>query len=304
MLRLSRLTAGYCSSRLFTASVLMNKVAAEAGKTGIKSLDNALDKKAGSRRMTETALAAKAGAKVLKKLNAHRSSMGKIASRQREQLRQRIRMVVTSNHPDKSALQNELVKEAKALNVPKDKLKLWLGADTKSLLVYFDGPGEIFAMAEIVDSKYDIGKAISILKPVFESKRLGLADKWSLNANQKRDTYLDYVGKVTITTELDEDEIMEVALELDVSDVKDRDCAFEFIVPARDTSNLLAELEKQSKISVQNSELTYLAATPIEIDDDDFEAVDLFEEKLTVLLSSNDFAMELGNIYYNFEINE
>ncbi|CBY18003.1 unnamed protein product [Oikopleura dioica] len=254
--------------------------------------------------MTETALAAKAGAKVLKKLNAHRSSMGKIASRQREQLRQRIRMVVTSNHPDKSALQNELVKEAKALNVPKDKLKLWLGADTKSLLVYFDGPGEIFAMAEIVDSKYDIGKAISILKPVFESKRLGLADKWSLNANQKRDTYLDYVGKVTITTELDEDEIMEVALELDVSDVKDRDCAFEFIVPARDTSNLLAELEKQSKISVQNSELTYLAATPIEIDDDDFEAVDLFEEKLTVLLSSNDFAMELGNIYYNFEINE
>jgi len=36
MLRLSRLTAGYCSSRLFTASVLMNKVAAEAGKTGIK----------------------------------------------------------------------------------------------------------------------------------------------------------------------------------------------------------------------------------------------------------------------------
>jgi len=50
--------------------------------------------------------------------------------------------------------------------------------------------------------------------------------------------------------------------------------------------------------------LTYLAATPIEIDDDDFEAVDLFEEKLTVLLSSNDFAMELGNIYYNFEINE
>jgi len=87
-------------------------------------------------------------------------------------------------------------------------------------------------------SKYDIGKAISILKPVFESKRLGLADKWSLNANQKRDTYLDYVGKVTITTELDEDEIMEVALELDVSDVKDRDCAFEFIVPARGMKKL------------------------------------------------------------------
>ena len=101
--------------------------------------------------MTETALAAKAGAKVLKKLNEHRNSMGKIASRQREQLRQRIRMVVTSNHPDKSSLLNELVKEAKALNVPKDKLKLWLGADAKSLLVYFDGPGEIFAMAEIVD---------------------------------------------------------------------------------------------------------------------------------------------------------
>lgn len=100
-------------------------------------------------------MAAKAGAKVLKKLNEHRSHMGKIASRQREQLRQRIRMVVTSNHPDKSALLNDLVKEAKSLNVPKDKLKLWLGADSKSLLLYFDGPGEIFAMAEIVD-RYSI----------------------------------------------------------------------------------------------------------------------------------------------------
>ena len=82
-------------------------------------------------------------------------------------------------------------------------------------------------------SKYEIGKAISILKPVFESKRLGLADKWSLNANQKRDTYLDYVGKVTVSPELEEDDLMEVALELDVSDVKENDGAFEFIVPAR-----------------------------------------------------------------------
>ena len=168
MLRLGASTAG----RLLSASFARNKVAAEAGKTGIKvrviqsiefrtslrkindpiqSLDAALDKKAGSRRMTETALAAKAGAKVLKKLNEHRNSMGKIQARQREQLRQKIRMVVTSNHPDKSSLLNGLTKEAKSLNVPKDKLKLWLGADAKSLLVYFDGPGEIFAMAEIVD---------------------------------------------------------------------------------------------------------------------------------------------------------
>ena len=71
-----------------------------------------------------------------------------------------------------------------------------------------------------------------------------------------------------------------------------------------ETSNLLAELQNQPKISVRNSELTYLAASPIEIDDEDFEDIDLFEEKLTVLLSNNDFAMELGNIYYNFEINE
>lgn len=129
---------------------------------------------------------------------------------------------------------------------------------------------------------------------------------------------MDYVGKVTVATELVEDDLMEVALELDVSDVKESEGAFEFIVPARgtkkksilftrifqETSNLLTELEKQPKITVQNSELTYLAASPVEIDDEDFEAVDLFEEKLTTLLSSNDFAMELGNIYYNFEINE
>ena len=96
--------------------------------------------------------------------------MGKIASRQREQLRQRIRMVVTSNHPDKTARLNELTKEAKALNVPKDKLKLWLGADSKSLLVYFDGPGEIFAMVEIVDRfmlvKFQISELANLVNTI------------------------------------------------------------------------------------------------------------------------------------------
>jgi transcriptional/translational regulatory protein YebC/TACO1 len=65
-----------------------------------------------------------------------------------------------------------------------------------------------------------------------------LADKWSLNANQKRDSYLDYVGKVTVVTELVEDDLMEVALELDVSDVKESEGAFEFIVPARGTKKI------------------------------------------------------------------
>ena len=89
---------------------------------------------------------------------------------------------------------------------------------------------------KLIFSKYDLGKAISILKPVFESKRIGLADKWSLNPNQKRDVYLDYVGRVSVTTELEEDDLMEVALELDVSDVKEVDGGFEFIVPARGTA--------------------------------------------------------------------
>lgn len=46
---------------------------------------------------------------------------------------------------------------------------------------------------------------------------------------------MDYVGKVTVATELVEDDLMEVALELDVSDVKESEGAFEFIVPARGT---------------------------------------------------------------------
>ena len=47
--------------------------------------------------------------------------------------------------------------------------------------------------------------------------------------------YLDYVGKVTVSTELEEDDLMEVALELDVSDIKEIEGGFEFIVPARGT---------------------------------------------------------------------
>lgn len=282
--------------------MIRSKLTADVTKTGIKSLDTAMDKKAGSRRMNETKLAAKAGAKVLAKLNDYRTQQGRAQSRAREQLRQRIRMVVTSNHPDKSTLLAQLSKEAKSLNVPKDKLRLWLGTDAKSLLIYFDGPGDIFAMAEIVDSKYDLNKSISILKPVFESKRIGLSDTWSLNTNQKRDTYLDYVGKISVTTELDEDDMMEIALELDVSDVNQFDGGFDLLVPARDTTDILTKLKQEDKVTVIGSELTYVAASPITIEDEEMELVDIFAEKLSILLSSPDFAMELGSIYYNFEL--
>ena len=96
----------------------------------------------------------------------------------------------------------------------------------------------IFAIAIAICAQFaKIAKKFTSL-PVFESKRLGLADKWSLNANQKRDSYLDYVGRVTVATELVEDDLMEIALELDVSDVKESEGVFEFIVPARGTKKL------------------------------------------------------------------
>ena len=77
--------------------------------------------------------------------------------------------------------------------MPKDKLKMWLGQDTASHMIYIDGPNGSFAVLEIVDTLYNIDKVVRILDPLLTAKSHSSHFKGLWKINQKRDEYL---GKV------------------------------------------------------------------------------------------------------------
>ena len=130
---------------------------------------------------------------MLDKLNARRMAQGKENSKLREQLRQKIRAVVTSGAEsgEKQRELKKLTEDAKKLNIPKEKLKMWLGKDTKSHLIYVDGPNDIVALLEIVDTNYTADKIRVILGPLINARKYEtkLKNSWSIDSG-RRSSYL------------------------------------------------------------------------------------------------------------------
>ena len=129
---------------------------------------------------------------MLSRLNDRRAAQGQQNSAARQQIRQQIRLTLAG--PDGDDKRNSLKKltdEANKLNVPKDKLKMWMGQDTKSHMIYVDGPSDIFAALEIVDTNYDVGKCIKIIGPLIVAKAYQGQFKglWSIGS-QSRTEYL------------------------------------------------------------------------------------------------------------------
>jgi len=269
-------------------------------------LDRYLMKKSGSKRVSESQAALKGGKKMLDKLNARRNAAGKVKSAQRQQLRQQIRMVVTSDSPqsDKDKQLKSLKTQAQKLEVPKDKLKMWLGQDCASYMLYVDGPNGAFAVLEIVDTLYDQNKVVKILSPLLDAKSHSSHFKGLWKINLRRDEYLDHVGLITVESELCEDDITEIGLELDVLDVMAiSDNSYQFKTDPKSLNEIKGVLEKdyKSSLSIVSSELTYVSANPIELEEADLELVELFEEKIHQVIAKSDIHFELGNIYYNFD---
>jgi hypothetical protein len=74
---------------------------------------------------------------------------------------------------DENSMKTELKRlsdRAKALDVPKDKLKMWFGKDCQNHLIYVNGPNGIFALLEIGDTMYDRAKCVGILAPLIAAK--------------------------------------------------------------------------------------------------------------------------------------
>jgi len=272
----------------------------------LTGLDRALAKKAGSKRMTESMTARRSGQKMLDKLNARRMAKGRENSKLREQLRQQIRFVVTSSveSGEKQRQLKKLTDEAKKLNIPKEKLKLWLGQDTKSHFIYVDGPDDLFALLEIVDTNYNADKIRTILRPLVKARKYekNLKNSWDIEAPGKRSGYLEYVGRVMVESDEGEEGVMEIGLEIDALDVLQID-ETHFWLKVAPTALADTEMrirrEFNTRAKVLESELTHVAANPIELDEEVAENVELFEETIQAIIAQSDIHMELAGVYFN-----
>ena len=96
----------------------------------------------------------------------------------------------------------------------------------------------------------------------------------------------------------------EIGLELDVLDVVEiSDEKFQFKTLPKslaETKNIL-ERDFKSSVTLVSTELTYASPNPVELDEEDYDHVENFEEKIHQIIAKPDLHFELGNIYYNFE---
>lgn len=107
-----------------------------------------------------------------------------------------------------------------------------------------------------------------------------------------------------ISTDLSEDDVTEIALEHDVLDIIDMENGL-FLIKTlpKDLTRIKEVLTNDhgKELTIESTELTYRAANPIEIDDEDSANVELFEEKVHHIVGGQDLHMELANVYYNFD---
>merc|ERR1712130_643809 len=239
---------------------------------------------------------------MLDKLNARRMAKGRENSKLREQLRQQIRFVVTSSveSGEKQRQLKKLTDEAKKLNIPKEKLKLWLGQDTKSHFIYVDGPDDLFALLEIVDTNYNADKIRTILRPLVKARKYekNLKNSWDIEAPGKRSGYLEYVGRVMVESDEGEEGVMEIGA-LDVLQIDETHFWLKVAPTALADTEMRIRSEFNTRAKVLESELTHVAANPIELDEEVAENVELFEETIQAIIAQSDIHMELAGVYFN-----
>ncbi len=190
------------------------------------------------------------------------------------------------------------VDAAKAQNMPKDNIERAIKKGTGELegVAYEEvtyegyGPGGVAFLIEcLTDNK---NRAASEVRHILTKRGGSMAKAGAVSYMFEAKGYLAFAKEG-----LDEDQIMEAALEAGAEDVKDGDDVWEVYTDPSEFSAVLAAFKEQGLEPVE-AELTKQASTMVEVKDE-AEA-----RKILALAEALDEADDVQNVYNNFDIPE
>lgn len=201
--------------------------------------------------------------------------------------------------PDSNGKLRDIIAKAKANNMPNDNI-------SRSIK---KAAGELGSInyEEINYEGYSAGGMAVLVECVTDNRNRTASDirhyfdkfGGNLGASGSVAWMFDRKGLIVIdrTPDMDEDDVMMMALEAGASDVQPMDDAFEVYTEVQDFSTVREALEKQD-ISFLSAELTYVPQNTMDITDEETLT------KIGKLLDALDDMDDVQNVYHNGDLPE
>jgi len=198
--------------------------------------------------------------------------------------------------PASNARLRTAIAAAKSVNLPKDKIEGAIRKGTGQ-----DAGGDI---TEITYEGYAPGGIAVIIETATDNKNRTVAEvrhifsKYggSMGESGAVIWMFDKLGVITLSKEkyVDEDEVMNIALEAGADDVQDGESIWE-IHTAMEDFNLVRDNFEQSNITMESAELSFVAKNTIAVDAETGRKLIRFNDAIEDL-------DDVQNVYFNFEL--
>lgn len=190
-----------------------------------------------------------------------------------------------------------VVEKAKAANMPSDNIKKAIQKGTGEL------PGVNYE--EIMYEGYGPGGVALIINVTTDNKNRSAADlralltkgNGSMAAPGATAWQFDQKGFISVSKEtIDEDSLMEVALEAGASDIKNEDDSFDIVTEIADLETVKKALDAKS-VKYTVAEVTMVPKTYVKLEGRD-------AERMLKLMESLEEHDDISNVYANFDISK
>ena len=197
--------------------------------------------------------------------------------------------------PDKNPRLRRAIQKAKSVNMPKENIERAIKRGTGELegvsyeeVVYEGyGPGGVAILVEAITDNRN--RTVSEIRTIFSKHGGNLGEAGCVAWMFERK------GLITVK-DVDEDLLMEVAIEAGAEDVSQEEGLFSVITAVEDLDRVREAIEEKG-IKVESARLTYIPQSTVRVEGEK-------AEKLIKLLDALEDHDDVQNVYANFDVPE
>lgn len=199
--------------------------------------------------------------------------------------------------PDKNPRLRRAIQLAKSVNMPKENIERAIkrgtgeieGVSYEEVIYEGYGPGGVAILIEAITDNRN--RTVSEIRSIFTKYGGSLGESGCVS------WMFEKKGVIKVSREkIDEEKLMEIAIEAGAEDVKEEDEFYEVITEPSEFYSVKKVLEEKG-VEIERSELTYIPNTTVRVEGEK-------AEKLLKLLEALENHDDVQNTYSNFDVPE
>ncbi len=195
--------------------------------------------------------------------------------------------------PESNPRLRRAIQKAKAVNMPKENIERAIkrgtgeleGVNYEEVIYEGYGPGGVAILVEAITDNRN--RTVSEIRSIFTKNGGNLGEAGCV-------AWIFEKKGIIVVKDVDEDTLMEAALEAGAEDVKEEEGSFQVITSAEELEGVRETLEAKG-IKVESSEITYIPQNTVSVDGEK-------AEKLLKLLNALEGHDDVQNVYANFDM--